>query len=260
MLRRIGRIFARVSGAPEQLDCARVGALLPLHVGGDLKGRHAEAVAQHLYACAHCRAAADEYAASRAWLQAGAQPVFADEFYDRLRADVLRQIRQQQTPAPFFAPRRNLHLAFVAATVALLCVVGALAWRTHVERQQAPATAQVDANGDPPIVPEREPQTPPTPIASPENEQVRPRQQRMPNRPRLRGRRTPTEGAPTVLARNTPATGQPAASVRDTTTMPGGAPVAAEAQVARIELQTADPNIRIIWLTAQPAADQPHEK
>ena len=260
MLKRLGRALGPViHGAPERLDCARTSALLPLHAAGDLPVRRAEAVAQHLHACAHCRALVSEYAASRAWLQAGAQPVFADEFYDRLRADVLRQIRQQQTPAPFFAPRRNLRLAFVAVTVALLCVVGALSWRAHVERQPASGTAQASASDNTPLAPEREPQTPPRPIASPENEQVAARQQRMLNRPRLRGRRTPTEGAPTVLARNTPATAQPA-DVRGTTTMPGVAPVAADAQVARIEMQTADPNIRIIWLAAQPAADQPDEK
>ena len=260
MLKWLGRALGPVThGAPERLDCARTSALLPLHTAGDLPTRRAEAVAQHLHACAHCRALVSEYAASRAWLQAGAQPVFADEFYDGLRADVLRQIRQQQTPAPFFAPRRNLRLAFVAATVALLCVVGALSWRVHVERQPASGTAQAGASDNAPPAPAREPQTPPMPVVSPENAQVRTRQQRVVNHPRNRGRRTPTEGASTVLAQRAPAPAQPAVNVPDTTTMPGVAPVAADAQVARIELQTADPNIRIIWLAARPAADQPHE-
>jgi hypothetical protein len=33
--------------------------------------------------------------------------------------------------------------------------------------------------------------------------------------------------------------------------------VADASEIARIEIQTADPNIRIIWLAPQPAADQP---
>src|SRR2546423_8772520 len=136
MLKGLRHTFARLGGVRRTSDCARFGALLPLHVAGDLSSVQTQLVARHLHACADCCAQFDEYAASRAWLQAGALVAFGDEFYDDIRANVLRRIKQQRPPAPFFAPLFNRRFAYAAATLALLCICGALAWRAHEQQQR----------------------------------------------------------------------------------------------------------------------------
>src|SRR5437868_336456 len=145
MRKRLRRTFAQLSDTFKRMNCAHAAKLIPLHIAGDLTNKRAAAVAQHLRVCAHCRAQADRYTASRAWLQAGAQPAFADQFYDEIRATVLSQIRQTHRPVPpqsmpFFAPLLKRQLIYVAASVALLLLVGALAWRVTSNRKDANRT------------------------------------------------------------------------------------------------------------------------
>ena len=277
MRKRLSRAFDQISDTFNRMTCAHVAKLMPLHVAGELTNKRAAAVARHLRACAVCRAQADEYAASRVWLQAGAQATFEDEFYDEIRATVLSRIRQQRRPAPpialpFFAPLRKRQLLYIAASIALLALGGALAWHVVSNRSGSKQTTLADNNtavetATPPKVIE-----PPTPVIAPAHE---PTPQRAPMF------RRHTEQSQTVAKYNQPSL-QPRAvnhlefqpehtlapapqqrttqaeAANDATSQAGAA--SSSAEVARIELQTADPNIRIIWLAQAPAADDAQPK
>jgi hypothetical protein len=237
------------------MSCQRAGALLPLHVAGDLPARQAQSVARHLAACTDCRGAADEYAASRAWMQTGAQPVFTDEFYADMRGAVLQRIRQEQRPAHYFAPRRTPRLAYVAAVLALVSVLGALAWRAQVKRTSSKALALVEQSKP------RVPSPAPTPVNAPP-----PAHSAVSEQPHatIAERRRPRRGAAAVRVDHSwPAPLEAVARTTQTASLPPPAAPAEPgraahgAETARIEMQTADPNIRIIWLAPEPAAVQP---
>ncbi len=246
-------MLKRLLHASARMNCARASEMIPLHVGGDLATDRAQALAQHLQLCAACRAQADEYAVSRAWLQTGAQPVFADEFYADIRAAVLRQLKQERTPAaPFFDALFNRRLLYVAASIALLCLTGALAWRVYDKRQRQ----QTMATGT-----HTEQRTRPAPTVTPHllvrddqqtvHDQIAEHNQRPRLRPTSSGRTRvprsaqPAELMPVLAVASLPALAPPTAITPNT--------AAPNTEIARIELQTADPNIRIIWLAQQPA-------
>lgn len=247
MLKRLQHALARLRSTNRPANCTRVNELLPLYVADDLSAAQAQTIARHLQTCAGCRTTTDEYAASHAWLQAGAQATFEDEFYADIRAGVLRQIRQSQTPAPFFAPRFGRSFAYVAASLALLALIGVLAW--HVQNQPARDKDTLIAKGTPE----------PTPAATPERlaSPTSGTEQRSDQAPRIRQ----AIYKPPHVHRHTPRIVEPTQAVVIHTPVPTLTPAPHDAapqtapEVARIEMQTADPNIRIIWLASQPVAD-----
>jgi hypothetical protein len=258
MFKALQRIRARRGHARRTTDdCTRMGALLPLHVAGDLSAAQTQLVARHLHACADCRAQFDEYEASRAWLQTGAHVQFEEEFYEDIRANVLRRIGQQRPPAPVFAPLRNRRFAYAVA-FALLCICGALAWRAHEQQQRRsePQFVQIEVRPQP--APSNAPSpSQPAPSAAPRREQEPSRVYAAfsPTRKRTTVRRlapaTPSAARDeNIAALNAAAQATPEADVH----------AIVASQVARIELQTADPNIRIIWLAPEPAAANPQPK
>ncbi len=247
-------MLKRLRRAAGRMTCARACELLPLHIAGDLPAGRAAVVAQHLRTCAACRAQADEYAASRAWLQAGAQPMFADEFYNDIRAAVLRQIRQEGTPAapqpaPFFASLRGWRLLYVAASVALFCVAGALAWQVYSKHQPQPTMAADTRSA-------REPAPTPSGITSPDDP---PRTGATPPPVGRANRQLIHHQVAAYAPRpHAPHTAPSARGLNSLTVQQTAAATNAPApgtEVARIELQTADPNIRIIWLAQTQPVD-----
>jgi anti-sigma factor RsiW len=254
MLKRLQHALARVRNTNRPADCTRVNELLPLYIADDLSAVQTQTVARHLQTCAGCRAATDEYAASRAWLQVGAQAAFEDEFYDEIRATVLRQIRQTQTPAPFFAPRFSRGSAYVAASLALLTLLGVLIW--HVQNQATHDKDAVIAQGtpEPTPAPTHERVAPPTLGTARQSDQP-PRNQQAINK--LPAQRVPRHTARTVVPLVGPAQTNVAIRTPVPTLMPAPHDAATQttSEVARIEMQTADPNIRIIWLTPSAADD-----
>jgi hypothetical protein len=288
MLERLTQWRASLRRDRTALACARARQLLTLHVAGDLPTNATQAVARHLAACPSCRAEADAYAASRAWLQVGAQAVFEDEFYDDMRAAVLRQIARRQTPAPpqraaLFAPLVGRRPVYALASLALLALVAAATWFAFMQRANETPQPIAARATPPPVVAPTAPDAPPHVLTPPHdnvaretggqraqtgngNDEASPHQRR--------ARRSPI--APAGATASTPSrhvaqAGNTHAAPHDflppdlpnefmphevepPTAQP--ARVAARVEVARIEFQTADPNIRIIWLApAPPDAD-----
>lgn len=249
------------------MSCGRAEKLMPLYAAGDLPaGRRQRAVAAHVAGCASCAALAAEYRASREWARTSDDvPEFGEEFYERLRAGVLDRVNRDTRPAAperpasffpaIFAGRRLAYAASLALATCALALALYLG-RDDAGRPQRNDVAVAPPAGNsitppPPAVPTPDAERQPTPDASPAG-----RQTAQP-RPKTAGgsfKRTPTLRRPPSDAARAP---ELTAAANDAARRGVAQPALREGpiSVARIEIQTADPNIRIIWLAPSDAAD-----
>jgi hypothetical protein len=77
------------------MNCKNVEPLLSLYVGCDLEEEYSRLVAAHLQSCAKCTLAADEYAGAGQLLQGYEPPFFGDEIYAGIREQVLNKIERE---------------------------------------------------------------------------------------------------------------------------------------------------------------------
>lgn len=265
------------------MDCGRVEQLIALHVGGDLAPGPERLVAAHLQTCAGCRRLASDFAASREMLRLHEPPEFDAAFFDPIRRNVLDEIDgapEQNFFAPFFS-RLFVHKALAyAASVALFVVAGALAFtlfggRMYVVNEPS-HTAQSNALRDDDDEPSR--------AATPSPTQPQPSTTQPPLVAARDGRSAAAAGSATRAGRasqsaspskhsratavesvasvNPPTAYTPRDPSETRAGIDGASPAAqevAERKMLRIELQTGDPNVRIIWLSPQ-AADSRQEK
>jgi anti-sigma factor RsiW len=260
-----------------RMNCKRACEMLPLYTAGDLEGSREREVAAHLAACVACRRLAAEFSESSHLLaEACATPEFGAEFYAGIRSAVLSEIRRDRptpsTPSLFIASLFTRRLAY-AASFAVALIVLALALQ-HARRAAQPAPTQI-AQGQHPatdVTPER--RTFPTmqsrtftpaPSSDAVAKESSSHSTTIPATPTrramrrgataLRDEENPTNDAQTAL---TLVAAVPHANVNpareaSAPSAVGSANAASQPapEVSRIEIQTADPNIRIIWLAPQ---------
>jgi hypothetical protein len=227
------------------MTCKRIQKLAPLYCSGELSERAMIAIAAHTERCDRCSAALAEFRSARKWLSAYELPELSDEFFLRIRGDVHRQIRAVANEGPL-SWRNTLTASWrssigVAAT--FLVVLGVLAAFRHgppAQRNPPPGhrseqSTEID-NGPGLYLPSYNG----TPGAI---ELSRHKQHPAAHR-NLFAR----------AARNAPGPDQP----QPETIASGIDEYLAHEQESkiRIEFQTEDPHIRIIWLTLRYGADQ----
>ena len=93
--------------------CKKVEPLLPLYAGRDLDEEHSRLVAAHLQSCTECTLAADEYARAGQLLQRYESPFFSDEIYGDIREQVLNEIERKSRATVSRAVFSQLFLALV---------------------------------------------------------------------------------------------------------------------------------------------------
>ena len=222
------------------LNCKRAARMISLYVAGDLLGAPEREVATHLAACEGCRRLAEEFSESSSLLTAAcAPPEFGAEFYSGIRHAVLGEIAsdQMQSKPSLFRPRWLYATAFAAIVI----VSGAML-QHFVSTRRAP----------PPDVPmvKVEPTSGPTAVPSPRKKHEPPAMRSAPSSDVLAlasPRGSSRDLMASQAARDSGTQIEPA--VQSSTRV---GPVALEAsQISRIEIQTADPNIRIIWLSSR---------
>ena len=216
------------------MNCRRIQDLIPLFIEGDLKAGKAGPVLSHLEGCAECARIASEYRASQQWLKSYAPPDFEEEFFDKLRGGVLREI----DASPSWKRRLNARLALSPASFALasavvfgLCFGLAMYAYSNMNRELSAGEIPpyLLGEGGPAEVPGLD-------AGAPSDIDWR----------------LPSVKSPAAPARE-PKRGSGLAAIkhRKTPELEPAAPLAIEAEpardVLRIELQTGDPNIRIIW-------------
>lgn len=250
--------------------CGRARKLIPLYAAGDLAGRRGRRVAAHVESCGACRRLVAEFDATREWARAAAEPPeFGAEFYEGLRAGVLDEIRRgdRRRPAaprraPLFAALSGRRLVY-ATSFALALVACALALNFYSRRtMDAPrplAGMSSPARTPPPIrddvvTPAPQPRAH-RPHTTPERASERPG--RPPTMQRAAGSNprktlnTPYRATPEGAAGHELTAASPTAAPPTHRAVAGAAVPTKPGEVARIEMQTADPNIRIIWLAPQ---------
>lgn len=276
------------------MRCTRVEKFLPLYVAGDLAGRRAERhVARHLATCESCRVLAEEYDASRDLVRDAAEtlpPDFDGAFYAEIRRSVLAEIKREPTrlaPPPTFngfASLFNTRFAYAASLVLIFATVAALSLHSYIARKSVGVARPPDM-----IASGNDAHTG-TPAATPVATIKTAGSDGLPVEPVEQHRAATTSGdsrhaektlslkrranssssaqnepqrslnfannAPIHAKHNPPA---PVVAVPDERTgeiakSNGSAATNVAPEVSRIEIQTSDPNIRIIWLSPRPDA------
>jgi hypothetical protein len=263
----------------KMLNCKHTARMVSLYAAGDLVGAPEREVTAHLAACEECRRLAEEWADSGSLLaQACTPPEFGAEFYSGIRHTVLGEItrdRMLSQPSPF--RRRWIYATAFAAVIVIASGVmlrhfGSSERRMPQSVALAPQAADQPTSGQP-----RDANSSPSPQSaelprSPRKPHQSPVTPRVPSRNALalvsaRGRsvafgpvRKPnaSDTAQAMRDKNSlSAPGMPSSTnaspgALESATFSDGLPSGrASAQVSRIEIQTANPNIRIIWLTSR---------
>lgn len=240
------------------MNCNQVESLLPLYAGHDLDARTAGRISMHLQSCAACTDAAAEYRDTRQLLEDFAPPEFSEGTFAGMRQVVWRQIETESTTPSFsgligawFRPR--LGWAVVTAVLLVVFALG-IYFMSDRRRDQQPVAVnpqKMDAgNGQP-----KQSALPAFSLAASRGNNSqhlsdqRPPQKRM-QRTEVRDRDRTNSVA--MIAASAPEA-QPTTSPPNDSISSGAAVNGDTQKTLRMEIQTKNPNIRIIWLAPRDA-------
>jgi hypothetical protein len=256
-------------------------------VAGDLEGSREREIAAHVAECDECRTLAAEFDESRSLLiEAGSPPEFGSDFYANIRSAVLAEIaHDQRTPsAPSFFNalfRRRLAHAATFALLLLACLMALQHLRRNTRQMPQQIVTTQDMND-----PSREKEIAvDAPSPSPEHSTTLTNSYSSDNRRSdsesralfVKAKRRERELHPDwKIKRDAMASAGTLQRVPDEIAlvprasldpvhamMASGASAVASSnaasqsapEVSRIEIQTADPSIRIIWLSPRKAEE-----
>ena len=222
------------------MKCKSVEPLLSLYVGGDLEEERSRLVAAHLQSCTECALVADEYAGASRLLQRYEPPIFSDEIYAAIRGQVLNEIeRDFHAPvwsrifSQLFSALVQPRMRWITATL-LLAISLTILYSSRTRLHQQPNDQQVAVRtGEP-------------------NQAVTRADVRSENGIESAGSTSlSNKGHNRMATPRRPITGKRKVNVhvvrRDVdVSRPSSAPAP-----MRVEMQTSDRNIRIIWLSNQ---------
>lgn len=234
------------------MNCRRVEKLIPLYVGGDLDVDKAGAVLSHASTCARCSGLVAEYEQSQRWLRSYTPPDFDDALLEDLRLSVLGEIEGRRTRVSFLngpAGRWARGLALASAS-AFLIALSALAFHAYQSktnelsaRDDLAAGADVEPGDGPHEITSRPEATKQALGADSGRKQRRHpayAARVAPSAVRLKDRGRSAERLDMKDAGQAGVWGTKDALSGEQVTSPG---------MLRIEIQTNDPRIRIIWFS-----------
>jgi len=222
------------------MNCKNVEPLLSLYVGGDLDQEQWRLVAAHLQCCAECAGVVDEYAAAGQLLQRYEPPVFSDETYAGIRTQVLNDIERKSHVSEW--PNIFSQLFSALAQPRLRWITAALLLATSVVALYSYRNASRQARNDRQVAVETAAPAPGRSEADVgsrnSNEAAGESSLSGKDHAILRGPRGPFKKKANggVVATNL------AGELAQTSRAAAPAPL-------RVEMQTSDRNIRIIWLS-----------
>ena len=244
------------------MNCKQVEELLPLYAGGDLEEKRATLVTEHLQTCMACARVADEYCESVQLTQRFAPPLFSEAVYAGVRQRVLRDIETEAKAPVWSQPIANLFRPGLTWAIAgmLLIVVSMFAIYFIVIRGNA--DQQLVKNPPAKVQPARDERSNPGPQSgtraapSPSVQSGEKAQQLVgvPQSQRKRSRdtlRISTVGAKSPEATSTANNIPPQSTNLPEPMMFPHRDSGALSKTLRVEIQTKDPNIRIIWFVQQ---------
>ena len=230
------------------MNCKNVEPLLSLYVGRDLEEEESRLVAAHLQSCTQCSFAADEYAWASQLLQGYEPPGFSDEIYAGIREEVLNEIQREphapvwsgvfsQLVASLLQPR----MRWITAALLLAISVTALYLSRNRSRQLPNDQEIVVLTGQPPQAGSG------THVRSENSNESAGsssflNKERVPIATTHRRNTRKREANAGVVATNLS---------RELHTKVGPLLPSSDPAPMRVEIQTSDRNIRIIWLSGQ---------
>jgi len=248
------------------MNCTQVEDLLPLYAGRDLNDGREQSITAHLQTCARCGAAAKEYGETRQLLQEFAPPAFADDVHDEIRQRVWRQIetesdfqRLSELFAGWFRPRlvwavasvlvimvSVLGIYFIGKRMTVSAPVAVAKPKINSEQRQRDARSDSDKLAAAPSSPDR--------VGNKKQQSGT-----QPYKKKLDRQAAPDDA--NSLARHSPDT-EPAKIERSLKVdVPADTDITSHSagSTLRMEIQTRNPNIRIIWFaprdTKQPLSN-----
>jgi hypothetical protein len=238
------------------MKCRRVKKLLPLYVEGDLAPDVAERISAHLDWCGQCNWLADEFNESQSWLLTNEPPEFDQAFLDDFKSEVMSGLEQTTARPSLLAAiaqywsRRQV----LAMSGAILIVIGMVVFYIYQARfgvnPKAIETARQVPEPEAPIIEQPKAEVVPSP-----NHQSAPikHARRHPIQKTERAKAMDNLRGPALFFQaNRPVElGNPSEMAVKSEDPKDDVP-----EMLRIEIQTADPNIRIIWFTPR-IADGP---
>lgn len=257
------------------MSCTQYENLLPLYAGGDLPEADAAALRAHLVLCPDCQALLNAYSESLAWLQHSSLPQFEEQVYSELRAavhaDIARWEAQDNSLKAWLTRWAEKLPSFWQPPVLLAtatCCALLLSWLGWDVFRPQPSVPTLANNSQQPA---------PSPTLAVAG-QTTP-DAGTPHAPALRGGRqrlespqsyTRLNSAPPPPAEtnnlltdgiNEPNANGEVGTETDLNINAAAEQTAPAPEMLRIEMRTADPNIRIIWLAPKsPAAAQTETK
>jgi len=229
------------------MNCKNVQELLPLYVSRDLEENRTRLITAHVQACAECNGLAGEYRETSHLLRGFAPPDFNEGVYAGIRQRVMREI-EPPTRAPLtrlfgglFQPRIGWAVASALLLVAGLFAFYFMTNRAPVSGPQAQVSPRKPEaiTSSSPVAPRSGEKKPPVKPIRSETAGVR---------KRVGG------GADRGLSEALNRRAEPQIrSVAASDSSKSAEPIAGQSpeKVFRLEMQTRDPNVRIIWLTPQ---------
>ena len=231
------------------MNCKDVEKWLPLHVGGDLAGNKAQLLTAHLMNCASCTASAMEYRESVRLTKDFDPPTFSSEVYDDIRQSVLREISSGSARLGMRFPGNVItglfsrpEWAFAALS---LVAISLLAFYFIASRARVEEIVSVPVQ-----YPERLAPTRTSELLGPETAADPVRQHSTPTASLVRKTRPFRQNKSINYSK--PA--QPMIGPTETV-VASFEPSASPEKPLRMEMQTSDSNIRIIWFS-KPTAKQ----
>jgi hypothetical protein len=231
------------------MNCKRAEELIPLYAGGDIERRAAAEVESHLTTCIGCAELAAEYEASLKWLS-GASPELDQALLADVKRGVMRELQTANSRPGWFeamsaALGRALSRPAVAAAL-LLIVFGVLTFWLYLAKPASPAPIELTEGG-----PE---QTPSVPGGNQGPGLIKPHRKFAIGHHRRGGAH-----AHSYLGKRT-GNGRRQTLTQVANTIPEAQPPSAfaveSAGTLRIDIQTGDPNIRIIWFAPREVDSQ----
>ena len=126
------------------MNCKQAEELLPLYAGRDLEEKRATLLTEHVQTCATCARVADEYRESVQLTQQLATPMFSEVVYAGVRQRVLREIETEatvpawsQTIASLFRPRLTWAIAGVLLIVVSMFAIYFIVHKGNDKQQLA---------------------------------------------------------------------------------------------------------------------------
>ena len=241
------------------MNCRCIAQLLPLYVEGDLKSWLATQIASHVEWCGRCNWLADEFKESQSWLRSHEAPVFDEAFVGDLKRSVLKQVAEPGARVSLFsswiAPWNRRQMLALAATFLLVVGMLTLYFYQSQARSNSNVVSRVSVSEDTTQKEER-----PAPAKeSATGADSKPKRLAV-KRPRsFKAHITDAAIASYNLEVPAPRTDEGVVSQANSIEqVNSSADVPADSrEMLRIEIQTSDPNIRIIWFAPKEIDHQP---